>query len=163
METIHCGKCNKDITSLKKFYCDRCKKYFDIACIKGARNCPLCGHIATRADEPPIGNSAEVVAAEPQPAQAGTPKEDESSPGDVARGAPAARPEEVVVEGGASHTFSGGATMDAARLQKRNIFLISGGVFGAIAAVSILAGWSPIIIVPAILLCVAAFFQASRV
>ena len=159
METIFCAKCNKDITSLQKLYCDRCKKYFDIACMKSARNCPLCGHLTSKADEPPIGDSAQVVAAEPQPAQTEGAKEAETGPGDA--DAPAAMPEEKAAPGGISRLFSSDAAADPARLQKRNIGLICGGVFGAIAAVSFLAGWY-IITVPAVLLCAAAFILASR-
>jgi len=158
METIFCAKCNKDITSLQKLYCDRCKKYFDIACMKSARNCPLCGHLTSKADEPPITDSAKVVAAEPQPAQTEGAKEAETG----GAGAPAAMPEEKAAPGGIGRIFSSEAARDPARLQKRNICLICGGVFGAVAAVSFLAGWTHFITVPAVVLCAAAFILASR-
>jgi hypothetical protein len=157
MEPIYCGKCNKDISSLQKLYCDRCKKYFDIACMKSARNCPLCGHLVSKADEPPIEDSAQVVSAEPPPAQTEGAKEAETGPG-----APAPTPEETVTPGGISRLFSSQAALDPARLRKRNICLICGGVFGAVAAVSFLAGWTHFITVPAVVLCAAAFILASR-
>jgi len=160
MEPIYCGKCNKDISSLQKLYCDRCKKYFDIACMKSARNCPLCGHLTSKAGEPPIGDSAHVVSAEPQPARTEGAKEAETGTGGA--GAPAAMPQEKAAPGGIGRIFSSEAARDPARLQKRNICLICGGVFGAITAVSFLAGWSYIIIVPAVLLGAAAFILASR-